>query len=106
LITIGALTSNDDGSTSVISDTLNNLDWLRWDELADLTYAETLFQTSLVGHYLDWTIAGANEANLFLNTLLNSRHDCAKNTAKLLLCGDSGSFTRAQYITLFFDPIV
>jgi hypothetical protein len=65
LITIGALTSNDDGSTSVISDTLNNLDWLRWDELADLTYAETLFQTSLVGHYLDWTIAGEKKLICF-----------------------------------------
>lgn len=103
LITIGALTSNDDDSTSVISDTLNNLDWLRWDELADLTYAETLFQTSVVGDYSDWTIAGANEANLFLDALFNSRHDCATNTTELVTCGDSGNFTSAQYTRLLGD---
>ena len=34
IITIGALSGNDDGTT-VISDTLNNREWLRWDKIKD-----------------------------------------------------------------------
>jgi len=41
-ITIGSLSSNDDGSTEVITDSLNGLEWLRRDVLADLTYSQTL----------------------------------------------------------------
>ena len=56
-ITVGSLTSADDGSTEVIVDTLNNREWLRWDVLADLTYAETLAATSSGGAYADFIIA-------------------------------------------------
>lgn len=103
LINIGALTSNDDGSTTVISDTLNSLEWLRWDQLADLTYAETLAQISS-GAYSGWNIAGVNEANLFLDALYNgAAHGCSNNTTSNLTCLSNGSFSSADYTTLLGD---
>lgn len=103
LITIGALTSNDDGSTTVITDTLNNLEWLRWNELADKTYAETLAFSVSAG----WTIAGVFEANLFLDALYNNAsHGCDNNDTTYIYCLDnnpSAMFTSAQYTSLLGD---
>lgn len=42
IITQGSLTTNDDGSTNIISDSLNNVEYLRFNVLAHLTYAQTL----------------------------------------------------------------
>ncbi len=100
LITIGALTSNDDGSTEVITDTLNNLEWLRWDHSANFNYSQALAQNALSG----WTIAGANEANLFLDALYNGfSHGCSDNIQDSLFCVDSGSFSSEEYTALLGD---
>lgn len=56
-ITIGSLTSNDDGSTEVIQDSLNHVEWLRWDVLARYTYAETLAAVAPGSTYAGWNIA-------------------------------------------------
>lgn len=69
-VSYGALTSNDDGSTEVITDSLNNVEWLRWDVLADLTYAETLAAIGTGGAYEGFKIAGINEAQAFTDALL------------------------------------
>ncbi|ASP48445.1 PEP-CTERM sorting domain-containing protein [Cognaticolwellia beringensis] len=99
LITIGALTSNNDGSTSVITDTLNNLEWMRWNESANFNYAEALLQNTS-----GWTIAGANQANLFLNALYNGiSHGCSDNIQDSLFCADSGSFSSEEYTALLGD---
>jgi hypothetical protein len=69
-ITHGELTTNDDGSTNLITDSLNNYEWLRFDVLANLTYAETL-------SVLDsqdgggWSIAGTEQAHLFVDALFS-----------------------------------
>ncbi len=40
-ITLGSLSSNDDASTQIISDSQRGyLEWLRWDQTAGYTYAE------------------------------------------------------------------
>ncbi|MBA6390262.1 PEP-CTERM sorting domain-containing protein [Colwellia sp. BRX10-3] len=99
LITIGALTSNNDGSTSVITDTLNNLEWMRWNESANFNYAEALLQNTS-----GWTIAGANQANLFLDALYNGiSHGCSDNIDDSLFCADSGSFSSEEYTALLGD---
>ncbi|SEK71508.1 PEP-CTERM protein-sorting domain-containing protein [Colwellia chukchiensis] len=104
LISIGALTSNDDGSTSVISDSLNDREWLRWDQLADLTYTETLLATSAAGSHRGWTIAGVLDANLFLDALYGgANHGCADNNTSNTFCADNGVFTSAQYTALLGD---
>ncbi|WP_281556326.1 PEP-CTERM sorting domain-containing protein [Thalassomonas sp. RHCl1] len=103
LITIGALTSNDDGSTNVITDTLNDREWLRWDLLADLTHAQTLAEIAS-GAYAGWTIAGADDANLFLDALYGGAdHGCSDNVTIILNCADTGSYTSPQYKALFGD---
>ena len=100
LITIGALTSNDDGSTEVITDSLNNLEWLRWDVYADLTYAQTVVQSSALG----FTIASADDANLFLDALYGgASHGCSSNSRVDTACFDNGSFSSAHYTALLGD---
>ena len=68
LITIGSLSSNDDGSTQIINDSLNEREWLRWDVLADLNYTQALAATTS-GAYSDWTIATENDAIMFMTAL-------------------------------------
>lgn len=105
LTTIGALTSNDDGSTTVINDTLNNLDWLRWDQLADKSHTQLLAEIAPTGAYAGWSIAGVNEANLFLDALYSGNtfnHGCAA-TVGYLPCAQNGTFTSAQYTSLLGD---
>ncbi|GFE78825.1 hypothetical protein GCM10011487_08250 [Steroidobacter agaridevorans] len=69
-VSFGALSSDDDGSTAIITDSLNNYEWLRWDVLGDLTYAETLAAISSGGQYEGWQFARNGEAQLFTNALL------------------------------------
>jgi hypothetical protein len=68
-VTIGALSSNDDGSTEVISDSLNNIEWLRWDILGALTYSETVDIISAGGAYEGWNIANDTHALQFVTAL-------------------------------------
>jgi hypothetical protein len=105
LITIGALSSDNDGFTTVITDTLNKREWLRWDVLADDTYAQTLAKTLVVGGtYFGWEIATANDVNLFLNALYNGGdHSCENNDTTLLNCKDNGTQSSEYYTALLGD---
>ena len=78
-ITIGSLSSNDDGSTDIITDSLNHYEWLRWDVLADLNYDQTLASMSVGGTYEGWSIAGNSEAQMFTNALLGAGHQCTES---------------------------
>jgi len=86
-ITHGGLSTNDDGSTNIITDTLNNYEWLRFDVLAPLTYADTLavLNTQDGG---GWSIAGVNEANMFVSSLLSpSSNACSTASTANETCG-------------------
>jgi len=74
VISIGSLTSNDDGSTQIIKDSLNKREWLRWDVLANLNYAQTLAATT-VGSYQGWEIANEMDAELFVKALTGTTFD-------------------------------
>lgn len=76
-ITIGSLSSNDDGSTSIITDSLNGYDWLRWDILKDLTYAQTLNVLNTVEDG-GWYIAHNYQAQQFVNALLGESNPCGQ----------------------------
>lgn len=84
IIKHGALTTNDDGSTNVITDTLNNYEWLRLDVLAPLSFAETLgvLGTQDGG---GWNIAGFTQATLFANALLSDTSNLCTETVSA--CG-------------------
>jgi len=75
-ITINHLSSDDDGSVNIITDTLNNLEWLRWDETAasfgDINY----MTTEPDGAYFDFTIATTTEALLFIDAITDSNNNC------------------------------
>ena len=73
-VSFGSLSSNDDGSTQVIVDSLNSLEWLRWDILETLTYAQTI-DAITTGAYQGWSIAHNSEGQMFVNALLGL-HAC------------------------------
>jgi len=104
-ITIGSLSSNDDGTTEVISDSLNGLEWLRWDEIAGFSFAETESFAEDQG----WSIAGVNEAQLFVNAVIpdptctvseitgNDQVDCGTLPDSFFnLAGDNAAFNSTQ----------
>ena len=85
-VTFGSLSSNDDGSTEIISDTLNNLEWLRWDVEADLTYQETVDLISTGARAGEgWAIADADKARAFTDALFGT-NPCS-NATGLTTCG-------------------
>jgi len=89
-VSYGALSSNDDGSTEIILDSLNKYDWLRWNVLAELTYDETLAAIALGGPYEGWRVAHNSEAQLFVDALLHpNEHDC--ETVDADTCAFTGS---------------
>jgi len=47
IITIGSLSTETDGSSEIINGSLNNREWLRWDILAKLNYAQTVAITTI-----------------------------------------------------------
>jgi hypothetical protein len=79
-ISFGALSSDDSGSTQIISDSLNNYEWLRWDVLSGFTLEQTLAATSAGGLYQGWQIARNNEAQLFTNAWLQGLDNACTTT--------------------------
>ena len=77
-ISFGALSSDDSGNTQVIADSLNGYEWLRWDVLGELNFADTVVATSSGGQFDGWRFAGAAEAQMFTNALLqNTTNACS-----------------------------
>lgn len=86
-VSFGALSSNDDGGTEIITDSLNSLEWLRWDVLADKTYAEIAIATSSGGAYAGWDIAGIGKAQAFTDAFLNGlTNSCTTAQTSLRAC--------------------
>ena len=66
--TIGSLSSNDDGSTQIITDSLNHVEWLRWDQIPEYTYEQTREALSTIagGH---WSFARQVHAKMFVRAI-------------------------------------
>lgn len=85
-ISIGGLSSDNDGTTETIVDEVNGLEWLRWNLLAPLNYAETLAQIAPGGDYEGWKIAHNSHAQLFVESLFyNAANACTLTNNEL--CG-------------------
>lgn len=97
-ITIGSLSSNDDGSTTVITDSLNNREWLRLDLTRHLTYTQTLAAIGAGGAYEGFQVARMADSTLFLNALLSSgsANTCSEAVSAYGQCGQTGVATGAQ----------
>lgn len=75
-ITIGSLSSNNDGSTGIIKDSLNNMEWLRWDQYPGLTHDQFyLVRNAIEGG--GWSIAANVQARAFSEALLSDTIDGA-----------------------------
>jgi len=69
-ITIGSLSSNDDGSTQIITDSRHHyIEWLRWDQNSEYTYEETVAELGTIAGG-GWEIARAVHAQMFVNAIL------------------------------------
>ena len=88
-VTVGSLSSDDDGSTQIITDTYNNFEWLRWDVLADLNYTQTLAAIGSSGAYQGWNIAGNAEAQLFVDALVGTGNACDIFAANEVSCSNT-----------------
>ena len=99
-VSYGALSSNDDGSTEVITDSLNNLEWLRWDVLADRNYAETVAATGAGGAYEGWSIADDVKAQAFTDALLRDHTNNCTTTGPGDLPVSCGSGVTADFDAL------
>lgn len=74
LIAHGAL-SRDTG-TPFIEDSLNQRQWLGWDVLKGLTFAQTAALTAPGGAYEGWAFAGIADAQMFTNALVGTPNAC------------------------------
>jgi hypothetical protein len=106
VVSHGSLTSNDDGSTQIIADSLNNLHWLRWNgPQLGLTYAQTVAAIGPGGSLEGWQIARNAEAQLFVEALLSgssnaclaSGADSCNSTLPTNLTGLLGDSYADQY---------
>ena len=82
LITIGALTLDQAGD-SYVKDSLNGLDWLRWDEVKTLNYSQIVTELAPGGTYDGWRIARNDDANLFIDALFSGWHADTCNSTTL-----------------------
>lgn len=78
-ITINSLSY--DGISDVIEDSLNEYEWLRWDVLPDLTYAQTIEAIGSDGAFggMGWKFAGLDEAQQFVDALAGVPNGCSVN---------------------------
>jgi hypothetical protein len=79
LITIGGLTLENAGD-SYVTDHVNNVDYLRWDQVKDLSYSELTTALQTGNAYDGWEIASNGEANDFVNALLDGTSSCDEVT--------------------------
>lgn len=113
LVTFGFLSTYDDGSSNIITDSLNNVEYLRLDVLADLNYNQTLaVLDSQDGG--GWSIADSSVAVSFTNALLGGASSCSHNGSSVTLrnCGTvagwydgalGDNFTAIEDYTWFLD---
>lgn len=91
IVTHGALSTDD--STNIITDSLNNYEWLRLDVLPLLTHAQTV---AILGTQDGggWNIAGNVQANQFVDALFApSTHACPVQNA----CGTLGAWQDGDF---------
>lgn len=86
IVTVGSLTTETDGSSILIFDSLNDREWLRWDLLSGASYQEVLNATSSTGTYSSFNIATSSDATLFTNAA--GFPACGDMTTIVGYCGD------------------
>lgn len=96
IITHGSLSSHNDGSSNIITDSLNNVEWLRFDVLPQLTYAETLsiLDTQDGG---GWQVANQLYAESFVNSLLQDNSNQCAAITRTTLCGTIDNWTDGDF---------
>jgi len=87
--TIGSLSYDSRYGNTVIKDSLNGYDWLRWDAIAGLTESALRPAIQPNGYLEGWSIAGLNEAQLFTDALVGSNPCTSTVKEERTLCSPS-----------------
>jgi hypothetical protein len=77
-----------------VSDSLNNLEWLRWDQVKSLNYSQLLTQLSAGRDWDGWNIADNDYANKFVNATLGDIRSCTSLTLNEVC---ASSFDHSQF---------
>ena len=89
VITIGNLTLETAGDIFV-TDHVNNVDYMRWDQELNMTLADTIAATAVGGTLEGWAVAHNLEANNFTNALLaDTGSNCSSYTVTSDYCGST-----------------
>lgn len=99
LITIGDLTLEQAGD-SYVTDHVNNVDYLRWDQVKNLNFSELSTALQSGNAYDGWSIAGNIEANNFTNALLGSIGQCDSIVGNATCATDTTPYSYTDYVTL------
>lgn len=95
-ITIGDLSSNDDWTTSVISDASRGVEYLRLDLYRSLNYEQTLAAIAPGGEYDGWKIADDIATGRFIEALLGV-NNCTTSPYFFYHCSGVNSMSASQY---------
>lgn len=96
-ITIGGLSSNDDWSTSVISDYANGIEYVRFDQMnRSLNYGATVAAIEPGGQYYGWQMAREAVAKGFIDALLGV-NNCTTSPYVVYGCAGSNSMSAVEY---------
>ena len=106
-VTIGSLSSDDDGSTAVITDSLNNREWLRWNQLLGKTLAQTQAELITSGSVAyGFQVARIADAQLFVDALLGPANNyCTTSGSGVEDCWQYSPLA-ASYISLTGDNYI
>ena len=95
IITHGNLTTDD--TTNIIVDTLNGVEYLRFDTF-NLSFADTLTAVGVGGLYEGWIIANDEIADLFLEALFGPSNPCAgSGNPGTTVCGTISGWTDGDF---------
>jgi hypothetical protein len=97
VISIGGLTLENVGD-SYVTDHVNNVDYLRWDQVRDLNYGQLTAALQTGQAWDGWEIASIGEAHNFVNALLGGSSMCDTMQDVSTECGRA--FPWADFETL------
>jgi hypothetical protein len=97
IIDYGSLSLGQVGDTYV-TDTLNNVEWLRWDQVDHLNYSQLIIELGAGGTYEGWTIANNDYANKFTNALFSSSGSTCDSVTAGTICATP--FDYAKFVQL------
>ncbi len=88
IINVGSLSTEIDGTSDIIYDSLNDREWLRFDTLKTFDLSQTLAAVSTGGIFDGWTIATTSDVGMFYNA--TGYTGCGATVGATVFCDSTG----------------